>query len=264
MSFQPVLIVFEPKHRRVKGADDIHIRTVLWNGQRVVLDMAIRALDHPVTTRYRPALVLGALREDVWHVPLIGAVLERPSVTHFYRPGLPGGLVPFLTPGPRARADRLFARAVEHYREGRPAAAFVQLGRAAHLLTDMACPVHAQRTVHMISDPFEWYVEGNAGALEHLPVPAVAPRGRASELVEDLARHTQRFAPDLTSSPWGRLLWKAGLRRKLPVPVLSDQARQLIPLAAGHAAALLRLFLRQAAGDAVLVGTVPALETPAP
>ncbi len=244
---------------------------MLWNGQRVVLDMAVRALDHPLTTRYRPALVLGALREDVWYVPLIGAVLEQPSLTHFYRPGLPGGMVPFLTPGPRWRADRLFARAVEHYREGRPAAAFVQLGRTAHLLTDMACPVHAQRTVHMISDSFEWYVEGNAGALETLPVPAVAPRGRASELVEDLARQSQRFAPDTTNSPWGRLLWKAGLRRKIPVPVLSDQARELIPLAAGHAAALLRLFLRQAAGDAIVVvrpapalEPPPALETPGP
>src|SRR5207245_9373015 len=125
-------------------------------------------------------------------------VLERPSLTHFYRPGLPGGLVPFLTPGPRWRADRLFALAVEHYREGRPAAAFVQLGRAAHLLTDMACPVHAQRTVPMISDSFEWYVEGNAGALGIQPVPAVAPRGRASELVDDLAREPQRFAADRT------------------------------------------------------------------
>jgi hypothetical protein len=236
---------------------------VLWNGQRVVLDMAIRVLGHPLVTRYRPALVLGALREDVWYVPLFGAVLDRPSLTHFYRPGLPGGLVPFLTPGPRWRADRLFERAVTRYREGRPAAAFVQLGRAAHLLTDMACPVHAQRTVHMISDSFEWYVEGNARDLELLPVPTVAARRRASELVEDLARHTQRFAPDTTNSPWGRVLWKVGLRRKIPVPILDDQARQLIPLAAGHAAALLRLFLLRAAGDAVTVGTASALETPA-
>src|SRR4030095_7655122 len=67
---------------------------MLWNGQRVVLDMAIRALGHPLVTRYRPALVLGALREDVWYVPLFGAVLDRPSLTHFYRPGLPGGLGP--------------------------------------------------------------------------------------------------------------------------------------------------------------------------
>ncbi len=145
---------------------------MLWNGQRVVLDMAIRALGHPLTTRYRPA-----------------------------RPGLPGGLVPFLTPGPRGRADRLFAHAVEHYREGRLAAAFVQLGRAAHLLTDMACPVHAQGTVHMISDSFEWYVEGNAGFLETLPVPPVAARGRASELVEDLARQTHVGSPLVEGGP---------------------------------------------------------------
>jgi hypothetical protein len=236
---------------------------VLWNGQRVVLDMAIRALGHPLVTRYRPALVLGALREDVWYVPLVGAVLDRPSLTHFYRPGLPGGLVPLLTPGPRWRADRLFVRAVERYRAGRPAAAFVQLGRAVHLLTDMACPVHAQRTVHMISDSFEWYVEGHAGALESLPVPAVAVRRRASELVEDLARQTQRFPSDTTNSPWGRVLWRVGLRRKIPLPVLSDHARQLIPLAAGYAAALLQLFLLRAAGE-VTVGAVPALEAPAP
>ena len=236
---------------------------MLWNGQRVVLDMAIRALGHPLVTRYRPALVLGALREDVWYVPLFGAVLDRPSLTHFYRPGLPGGLVPLLTPGPRWRADRLFARAVERYREGQPAAAFVQLGRAAHLLTDMACPVHAQRTVHMISDSFEWYVEGNARALEILPVPAVATRRRASELIEDLAGQTQRFPADTTNSPWGRLLWKVGMRRKIPLPMLSDQACQLIPLAAGYAAALLRLFLLRAAGNAVTVESAPVLETPA-
>lgn len=236
---------------------------MLWNGQRVVLDMAIRAVDHALTTRYRAALVLGALREDVWYVPVLGAVLERPSLTHFYRPGWPGGLVPVVTPGPRWRADRLFARAVARYRQGRPAAAFVQLGRAAHLLTDMACPVHAQRTVHLISDPFEWYVEAHAATLERLPLPPVGPRARASALVEDLARRTQRFAPDTTTSPWGRVLARAGVRRKIPVSELADQARQLIPLAASHAAALLRLFLRHTTHEPVLVRAA-ALESPAP
>jgi hypothetical protein len=231
---------------------------VLWNGQRLAVDMAVRALDHPMTTRYRPALVLGALREDVWRVPLLGAVLERPSITHFYRPGLPGGLVPFVTPGPRWRADRLFARAVEAHRAGRPAAAFVGLGRAAHLVVDMACPAHAQRTVHLVSDPFEWYVEGNAAALRDLPVPAVTDRARASELVEDLARETQRFAPDTTTSPWGRALRRAGVRHRLPARVLRDQARELIPLAAGHVVALLRLFLRAATGEAPPPRLAPA------
>src|SRR4030095_3889326 len=174
----------------------------------------------------------------VWYVPLFGAVLDRPSLTHFYRPGLPGGLVPLLTPGTRWRGDRLFARAVERYREGQLAAAFVQLGRAAHLLTDMACPVHAQRTVHMISDSFEWYVEGNARALEILPVPAVATRRRASELVEDLAGQTQRFPADTTNSPWGRLLWEGGTRRNAPVPLLGGHDHQRVGRPAvegGHA-----------------------------
>jgi hypothetical protein len=237
---------------------------VLWNGQRVVLDMAIRVLGHPLVTRYRPALVLGALREDVWYVPLFGAVLDRPSLTHFYRPGLPGGLVSFLTPGPRWRADRLFERAVSAIVKAGPPRHSFSSGARRTLLTDMACP-RTRSARSMISDSFRVVRRAETRATWNVcpSPPSLAARRRASELVEDLARHTQRFAPDTTNSPWGRVLWKVGLRRKIPVPILDDQARQLIPLAAGYAAALLRLFLLRAAGDAVTVGTASALETPA-
>src|SRR5258706_16185974 len=122
---------------------------MLWNGQLAVLDMAVRAVGHPLASRYRKAVILGALREDVGYLPGLG-VFECLSVTHFYRPGLPGGFVPLVTVGPRWRCNRLVARAARELGDGRGAAAFVTLGRAAHLLTDMACPVHAQRTVHMI------------------------------------------------------------------------------------------------------------------
>ncbi len=235
---------------------------MLWNGQRIVVDMAVRTLAHPLTTRYRAALVLGALREDVGYLPGLGSVFECLSITHFYRPGLPGGFIPFLSAGPRWRANRLVARAVAEYRAGRSASAFVRLGRAIHLLTDMACPVHARRVVHLIDDPFEWYVEGNAPALEKLPVPPVPDRACASELVDELARHTQRFAPDKTNSPWGRLMGRLHLREKVPARVLSAQARELIPLAAGHAAALLRLFLREAAAGPAALPAALAIGRP--
>ena len=42
---------------------------MLTNGQVLVIDMAVRALDHPLVSRYRSALVLGALREDTAYVP---------------------------------------------------------------------------------------------------------------------------------------------------------------------------------------------------
>jgi hypothetical protein len=219
---------------------------VLPNGQAAIIDMAVRALDDPLVARHRRTLVLGALREDVGYIPGAGIIFQCLSLTHFYKPGLPGGLVPFLTLGPRRRANTLLAAAVREHAAGRTAAAFVRLGHAAHLLVDMACPVHSHRTVHMIDDPYEWYVEGHAAALRALPVPAWADRPRASDLVEDLARFAQAFAPDGTHSPWGRLLRRAGARTALTMTTIAGQARQLIPAAAGATAALLRLFLREA------------------
>src|SRR5439155_1613793 len=81
--------------------------------------------------------------------------------------------------------------------------------RALPRLTDMSCPVHAHRTVHL-TDPFEWHVEGNKRRLASLPVPAVPRAERASELIESLARFTQDFETDGTNHPPGRLLKRWG------------------------------------------------------
>jgi len=219
---------------------------MLPNGQAIVIDMAVRAVDDPLLTRYRAGLLLGALREDVAYIPATRVVFPRLSFTHFYKPGLPGGLVPFVTRGPRRRTNALVARAVAAYTRGGAGIAIIALGRAAHLLVDMACPVHSHRTVHFIDDPYEWYVEGNAAALHALPVPAWPERARPSELVDDLARYAQRFAPDGTRSPWGRLLRRLGVRQALTTAAIAEQARALIPAAAAATASLFRLFLREA------------------
>jgi hypothetical protein len=216
------------------------------NGLLLVADMAVRALDHPLVNRYRDALVLGSLREDVWLLPG-GRVIEHLSFSHFYRPGLPGGIVPLVWPGPRRKGEKFFARAVAEQRAGRTASGFVQLGRVVHLLTDMACPVHAHRTVHE-TDPFEWHCEGNLRALSSLPVAEVPDAPHARELIESMARFTQPFAPDRTNHAPGRLLKRLGLRRGVSAREAAAQARALIPVAAGHAVALLRLYLRASGG----------------
>ncbi len=71
------------------------------NGLYVVAALAVRAAEDPLARRYERALVLGSLREDVWWIPGLRVVYEHLSFSHFYRPGLPGGIVPFLWPGPR-------------------------------------------------------------------------------------------------------------------------------------------------------------------
>lgn len=215
---------------------------MLTNGQWVVVAMAVAHLDDPLVRRHERALVLGAFREDSGVVPFTGIVYPYLSLTHFYRPGLPGGLLPFVTAGPRLRIEQFFRRALREHREGRHAAAFVALGRAMHLLADMGCPTHAKRVVHT-TDPYEWYVEGNAGRLRELPVADVPAPRRARDLVTSLASFTQAFPADRTHSAWGHVMWRLGKWKRADRESCRAQAEAIIPVAAGHAVALLRLFL---------------------
>lgn len=213
-------------------------------GLWVVIEMAARAMRDPRIDRWKDTIVLGALREDVIHVPVVDRVVEHWSFGHFYRPGLPGGLLPFLWPGPRLKAQRFFDRAVELERAGNHGAAHVLLGRASHLLTDMSCPVHAHRTVHL-TDGFEWWVDANSRELVELPVPAAAPASSAAEIVERMARFTGGFETDATHHPIGAALHARGKRRRLTSRDCAAQARALIPQAAAETVALFRLFLER-------------------
>jgi hypothetical protein len=219
-----------------------------YNGLALVVELAARTLASPVVDRYRRAILLGALREDYVCLPLVGPV-ESLSLGHFYGPGLPGGFFPFLTPGTRTGAPRHFRKALREAREGRLAAAFVQLGRASHLLTDMACPVHVHRVAHF-TDPYEWYVEGNRDRLAAEPVPPPPEAGSVVALIEGLAAFTAGFAADGTNSLHGRALKALGIRRALPREEVAAQARAIVPVAASYNAALFRLFLRESGVDA--------------
>jgi len=219
-----------------------------YNGLCLVVDLAAKKLDRPLITRYRRAILLGALREDYWYLAGLGSVVESLSLTHFYGPGLPGGFFPFLTPGTRTKAPWLYRKALAEAREGRITAAFVQLGRCSHLLTDMACPVHVHRVAHF-TDPYEWYVEGNTRSLAREPLPPSPEAASVVELIEGLARHTQQFPADGTNSLHGRALKRIGLRRALKTDEVAAQARAIIPVAASYNAALFGLFLRETGLD---------------
>ena len=220
------------------------------NGLSLIISMATRELNDPVINRYEKAIILGSFREDVWYIPGLKGVIEHLSLSHFYGSGLPGGFFPFLWPGARSKANRFFAKAVRNYRAGDTASAFVQLGRAAHLLSDMACPVHVHRVVHD-NDPYEWYVEGNRGKLMALPTVhvKVAPK-RASDLIEGLSAFTETFLPDGTTSPHGRFLKGLKARTSLTRDDVAAQAEKIIPVAAGHTMALFQLFLSEAGAQA--------------
>jgi hypothetical protein len=218
---------------------------VLRNGLFLVADMAAEHARVREARTYRVALVLGSLREDVVALPLVG-FSEYPSFRHFGGRGLPGGYFPLLWPGPRSYADACYRRALDHAERGALAAAFVGLGRILHIVTDACIPSHAHRVAHGY-DPFEWHIEGNLPRLRALPVPEVKLTRRPSTLVADVAQAAARHRPDRTNTPIGRLLERAGLLRKVDAREARAQAEALLPLAVGHASALLRMFARDAA-----------------
>ncbi|MEA2463431.1 MAG: hypothetical protein QOJ98_1178, partial [Acidobacteriota bacterium] len=78
---------------------------MLANGQAAVVKIALASLNDARLDRYAPPLLLGAMRVDVACIPFVNRVYEHMSLNHFYRRGLPGGFVPFLTRGTRASAS---------------------------------------------------------------------------------------------------------------------------------------------------------------
>jgi hypothetical protein len=216
----------------------------MWfNGFMTVIDMALQALDEPRLRRHRDAIIMGAFREDVCFLGGAGVVFQSASLTHFQRRRLPGGFIPFVWPDAARRARKFFDRARREQARGRQASAFVQLGRAAHPLIDMACPVHAQGVAHT-TDPFEWCVEAMGEELRRLPADAVHGT-EVEELVNAMAAFAQGFAADKTTSPWGRVLRRVGRRQPVRAALAREQARALIPRAAGCTAALFRCFLSE-------------------
>ncbi len=214
------------------------------NGLYIVIELAARKLSDPVVTRYKKPLILGSVREDVWYIPGAQAIFEHFSFSHFYEPGLPGGFLPVVWPGPRVKANMFYDRALRAQREGKTAAAFVQLGRIAHLITDMACPTHAHRAMHL-TDPYEWWVEGNKKKLLSLDAPDLPAGERASDFIEIMAAFTQPYRADETNHFVGGILKKLGLREPVRPKEAGEQAMALIPMAAACTAAMLDVFVRQ-------------------
>jgi hypothetical protein len=216
---------------------------VLRNGLLLVASEAAERSGVALAVEHRDALVLGSLREDILWIRGLDILTEYPSFRHFGGRGAPGGYLPFVWPGPRRAVETCYRRALVHVREGRTAAAFVSIGRALHVLTDVCIPTHVHRVAHE-DDPFEWSVEANLERLRALPVPAVAVPQRPSDLVASLAKAAARERPDRTNTPIGRALRRAKIFRNVGAAEARAQTDVLVPLAIAHAIALVRMFAR--------------------
>jgi zinc dependent phospholipase C len=216
-----------------------------YNGLKLVIDMAVKKVNHPLFNSYQDAIILGSIREDILFVPGLNKIFEHVSLSHFTGKYLRGGFIPLVYPGASFKTKYFFKKSLNRYRQNKKALSMVLLGRASHLIIDMACPVHATRTPHL-DDGYEWVVEKNYLNLSELPFEIPNHFSTSNDIVKSLARWTQRFEPDRTHHPIGAFLKKIGLRKGLHQKQLADQAEQIIPKAAGHLAALYLLFLKEA------------------
>src|SRR5687768_13858219 len=125
-------------------------------GHLLCLERALATMPEETRRERRLAsFLLGVLRDDVMIIPGLDISFESPSLTHFY-------------PLARDRCAWLAEQAIQLGKAGRERASDCMLGRALHLVIDLACPVHAQGVVHYLDDPFETFVEANADELASL------------------------------------------------------------------------------------------------
>ncbi|MFZ5892519.1 MAG: hypothetical protein ACOY0T_15775 [Myxococcota bacterium] len=206
------------------------------NSHAFVIYAAVAASGRSWLGEYLSEILSGAYEEDGWRLGPLR--LPAPGLTHTYRPGYSRGELG----APSARTCLL--RHIERSRastEHREAAHW--LGRACHLLADMAVPARTRGVWHLFGDPLESWLERNHRELPKLladypKLPAELPT--PAELADSLANASSRFAADTTRTPWGALAYrwfKSGL--KLEEAEVVAQARSLIPVAVEHTFLLL-------------------------
>lgn len=117
------------------------------------------------------------------------------------------------------------------------------LGRACHLLGDMAVPARTRGVWHLAGDPLETFLEAQDEA--SLAELAKTPSGTAwpddpAAIADLLANASAKLPADTTRTPWGRATWeRLGRGTKLDAREVEAQARVLVPLAVEATAALL-------------------------
>jgi hypothetical protein len=177
-------------------------------------------------------------REDVIFIPGLARAFPSPSLSH-------------LWPLAKMRFALLYRQAVKRARRGEAVQSAVYLGRAMHVLIDMACPVHAQAVAHYLRDPYERYVDTHAQELATMPLPtlpATLEKASVTEIIALIAHASRSETADLTQSPWGRLLKSIGRRRSLSYQQIAPQAQRLIPLTAACLRVLLQKFAMETDG----------------
>lgn len=190
-----------------------------------IINLALTGASSWLST-FRQEILQGNDDEDVHIVPLVKWRLRAAGFTHTHVPG--GYLGELGFPSAKRQCNRFMANARQ---EKRPARAAWWLGRACHLLGDVAVPARARRVWHLEGDPLEAWLESNLDRLGDVQIepPSVTT---TDEMIEEMARVASTFPADTTRTPWGRAAFRwFGLGQTLDESELERQAHVLIPCA---------------------------------
>jgi hypothetical protein len=183
-------------------------------------------------------LLRGNDAEDDWVVA--GLRLRAPGLTHTYRPGSRFGELG--APSALTQLRRCVRRATL---ARNPETTAFWLGRACHLLGDMAVPARTRGVWHLLGDPLELFCEAHADRLaDFLAEPLPHCEGPPEAHADALARVSSSQPADTTRTPWGALrlrFFAHGLR--LSDAEIERQAQLLLPLAVSHTRGLLLHFV---------------------
>ena len=159
-----------------------------------------------------------------------------PGLSHTYRPGFRFGELG--APSALTQLGRCCHRASQ---SPSPDTTAFWLGRACHLLGDMAVPARTRGVWHLLGDPLELFCEARAERLaELLPERLPHREGPPEAHAEALARAASAEPADTTRTPWGALRFRLlGQGERLTETEVERQANHLLPLAVGHTRGLL-------------------------
>lgn len=162
------------------------------------------------------------------------------GLSHTYKPAAPRWGELFA---PSAK-DRMLVCIRKARSETRRDRAAWWLGRACHLLGDMAVPARTRGVWHLQGDPLETWLEqqddATLGELAKTPSGIAWPEDPGA-IADVLASSSAKLPADTTRTPWGRMKYeRLGRGMKLDAREVEAQARVIVPLAVEATAALLR------------------------
>jgi len=182
----------------------------------------------------RREILQGNDDEDVHIVPWLKWRLRAAGLTHTHVPNGQFGELGF----PSAKSRCLFFLEKARQERDRTRAAW-WVGRACHLLGDVAVPARANRVWHLEGDPLETWIESHVDSFRNTAIPDIQSK-TPDGIIEALAREAAAFPADTTRTPWGRAAFQwTGRGRMLQEEELAEQARKLVPLAIASTKALL-------------------------